>query len=387
MMRAKTIVLSLSGPGSHTILEEPGRGDLCIGPESSGTPSPDVLVGADETLNWSTFEPLKVPAGYSWPRHFHYRGNDRGFFTWSERRRIETFEWTPLTDTVVNARDARIDHLVLHLNTASLEIVLPSYCKRLTIMGEPSRLRAELSSNATCPALEFHPSTKPSPSAAPITLPRFGTLVAALSVDVYVEPLRQPFDCASLLLFPRLQRVALRGQLTGLEALAQLPDLKSLELRYCADLSALPPLNVWPELNYVIGWNIEKSAGKRLQAEIKQLTKTVARKWDFASITQLRSPEWFTAEYGLPFSAWPKRHAKTAIRAYQSAQESIATATSSANVEQAIRVFVRTINSLPSLETTEREDSAEAVAQLIANAKLRISVDLARSWFDDERKF
>jgi hypothetical protein len=86
MMRAKTIVLSLSGPGSHTIVEEPGRGDLCIGPESSGNPSPDVVVAADQTLNWPTFDPLKVPAGYSWPRHFHYRGNDHGFFTWSERR-------------------------------------------------------------------------------------------------------------------------------------------------------------------------------------------------------------------------------------------------------------------------------------------------------------
>ena len=106
MARAQTIVLSLSGPRSHTIVDDPGRGDLCIGPANSGAPTPDVVVAPDDALNWSTFDSLTVPAGYSWPRLFHYRGNDHGFFAWSGKRRIETFEWTPLTDAVVDARDA-----------------------------------------------------------------------------------------------------------------------------------------------------------------------------------------------------------------------------------------------------------------------------------------
>ena len=387
MARANTIVLSLSGPRSHTIVDEPGRGDLCIGPANTGAPTPDVVVAADDALNWSTFDPLTVPAGYSWPRLFHYRGNDHGFFAWSEKRRIETFEWTPLTDAVVDARDAQIDNLVIHLGAASLDIVLPNRCERLTITGDLSRLRANLAAGAACPALVFHPNTKPSGSAAPIALPRFGALSAASSVDVHVEPLRQPFDCASLLQFPSLERVALRGNFAGLEALAQLPELTSLELRYCANLAGLPPLKVWPQLNQLIGWNIEEGAGKRLRTEIKHLTKTAARKWAVASVTQLRRPEWFTAEYGLPFSAWPKRDAKTAISAYLSAQKSIAAATSSTSVEQAIRAFVQVINALPNIETTEREDSAEAVAQLAANARPTISTEFALSWFDDERKF
>lgn len=63
------------------------------------------------------------------------------------------------------------------------------------------------------------------------------------------------------------------------------------ELRHCPDLSGLPPVKTWSMLTNVIGWNVEESAGKRLRAELEQLGK--ARTWGIASVTQLRSAEWF----------------------------------------------------------------------------------------------
>ncbi|MBL8743213.1 MAG: leucine-rich repeat domain-containing protein, partial [Myxococcales bacterium] len=341
MPAAKTIVLSLSGPSSHSIVHQPGRGDLRIGPASPGDLAPDVVVAPDDALDWSTFDPLKVPAGYPWPRAFHYSGNDRGFFAWSTKRRIETFEWTPLTDALVDASSARIDRLALDLRAASLEIVLPKHCEHVAISGDPRRLRPRLAAGATCPSLTFQPTTTPSRRAAPIALPRFDDLASAISVEVSVAPLRQPFDCASLLQFPNLESVALSGHLARLTALAELTKLESLSLRYCPDLASLPSLATWPRLTELIGWNIEETAGKRLRAEIKTIAKSAGREWSHASATQLRRPEWFTTEYGLPFSSWPKRLAKSAVRAYRSAETSIAAARSKTSVERAIRGFVR----------------------------------------------
>ena len=94
-----------------------------------------------------------------------------------------------------------------------------------------------------------------------------------------------------------------------------------------------------------------------------------------------------TTEHGLPFAAWPKSTARAAVRAYRTAEVGITAAASPDDVETAIRDFVQAINALPGIETTEREDTGEAIAQLAGQAPLPISADLAQAWFDAERDF
>lgn len=97
-----------------------------------------------------------------------------------------------------------------------------------------------------------------------------------------------------------------------------------------------------------------------------------------ASVTRLRTAEWFERVHGLPFGSWPPSTARRATKAFRAAE-------AADDPETGIRAFVRTINDLPGIDTIEREDAAEAVVQLAARAK--ISEDLALSWFDADRDF
>ncbi|WP_051840914.1 hypothetical protein [Streptomyces sp. NRRL F-5126] len=382
MRSAESVPLSLTGPASHTIVREPGVGSLTIGPADAGGPRPDLVVGADDTINWSAFD-----GNTFWPRYLTYRGNDIGFFAWSMKRPVEGVTWIPQAAAEVDASQARIRELSVHLHAVGLDIVLPNDCSSFVAVGDLSQLKSKPAADALCPRLVFRPTTKPSRRADPLSLPNFPALAAATSVSVTVDPLRQAFDCTSLLQFPRTRHVSLRGRLTGLEALARFNDLVGLELRYCPDLSTLPPLDTWPDLTTFIGWNIDEATGKRLRTEIRSLTRTAGRQWEFASAKQLRSPEWFATEYGLPFSGWPAKAARVAVKEYRAAEAGMVASPSLRGAEAAIRAFVRAVNVLPAVETTEREDAAEAVVQLAASAPVDIAVDLALSWFESERDF
>jgi hypothetical protein len=379
-------VLSLTGLDSHRFVRKPGVGVVHIGgPEGS----PDLVVDADDRINWTAFDPFTVPAGYPWPRSIRYEGNDSGFFEWSERRPIETFAWAPARAMEVDARDACIGRLSLTLRHAPLRIVLPPASNGLvdvSVTGDLSLLTIYLAAADECPALTFHPDTKPSRQAEPLKLPTLAALAGCRSVDIYVSPLRQPFDCTSLTQFPGISRVSLSGALANLASLAELREVETLRLLYCPDLSALPPLATWRKLRTVLASNIEEGAGKRLRAEIRVLAKA-GRAWDVASATQLRHSDWFDREYGLPFSQWPARCARAATAAFRASEAAIQDSRTLAEVQRAVTRFVGKINGMSSIETVEREDVAEAVCQLASRASFEVPDEIALTWFDAVRDF
>jgi hypothetical protein len=372
MVRPQNIVLSLTGPASHTVEVPAGQGSLSIGPVVPGAPEPDVVVGPDDVLDWYSFDAFPKSGGYHWPRVLRYQGNDTGFFAWSQRRRIEQFHWIPTTPTTVDGGAARIDHLTVSLRGAALTIVLPTTTSTFTAQGDLSRLQAEAAADGNCPHLHFYPDTRASRHAEPLELPPLPSLGAATSVYVGVKPLRQPFDCGSLLQFPYLTGVRLLGQLTNLEALAELPHLQRLQLRDCPDLTGLPSLTAWPDLRDLDAANIGQAAGRDLRQQLKD--RQLAR----ASVTGLRTAEWFEQDYGLPFSTWPAATARHATKAFRAAE-------AADDPEKGIRAFIHAINDLPGIGTIEREDVGEAVALLAARTKT--SEDLALSWFDADRDF
>ena len=372
MPNAETLVLSLSGPGSHAIEVPAGQGSLSIGPVVPGESKPDVVVGPDDVLHWSAFDGLTVPAGYPWPRFLRYRGSDTGFLAWSRRRSIEQFTWTPTVPLTVDAGAADIHRLTVTLRGAALTIVLPTTTVSFTACGDLALLQAELAAGGVCPDLYFYPDTRASRDAEPLKLPPLPSLGEATAVYVGVKPLRQAFDCASLLQFPQLTQVRLLGQLSNLDALAQLAHVRRLQLGDCPDLPGLPSLTTWPGLRDFDASNIAAEAGRDLRQQLKGV------RLSHASVTGLRTADWFERDYGLPFSEWPSATARRAIKAFRSAE-------AADDPETGIRAFTRAINDLPGLGTIEREDAGEAVALLAARAG--IAQDLALSWFDAERDF
>jgi hypothetical protein len=377
-------VISLTGPSSHRLERRPGVGVVTIGPAAPGRPRPDLVADPADAIDWEVFTPFTVPAGYPWPRRIVYEGDDTGFLRWAERRPIEDFDWQPHGPHDVDASRARIGRFAVRLRRAPLRLTLPSMVDgHFRVVGDPGLLTPALAVGAGCPSLDFAPDTLPARTAEPIRLPALAAFAEAGSVSVSVPPLRQAFDCASLSQFPRVRNLVLAGQLVNLDALARLRQLRGLQLRFCPDLSGLPPLHAWPELTHLIAYNVDDVTGRRLRGELRRSD----RDWRDTNVTRLRKPEWFATEHGLPFAAWPSARAKAATRAYRAAEHAIAEAEAPDDVEAAIRAFVREVNRMSGIETTEREDAGEAVARLTDDTPVGNLNDAAAGWFDNERDF
>ena len=262
--------------------------------------------------------------------------------------------------------------MLVELPDADVSIVLPHRLIEFSCSGDVSLLRAEWSGPTKCPGLHFYPRTHPSTGAEPLRLPDLPSLRAVRSVSVKVSPVRQPFDCASLLQFPDLTRIRLFGNLANLDALSQFPALQGMQLGDCPHLDGLPTPDTWPHLNDFSAAGIEQGAGKRLRRHF------TAHPIVHASITRLRLPGWFDQHHGLPFNDWPSAAARRTTTAFRAAE-------TAADPEAGIRQFVRLINTLPGIHTIEREDAAEAVALLAA--RHAVDTDRALGWFDEERDF
>ncbi len=369
-------IISLTGPDSHRLIMAPGVGGCAI-----GGPHADLAVAPGDRLDWTVFDRFSTPAGSPWPRWIRYEGDDTGWIEWSTGRPIEGFSWTPHAAHDIDLSRAGLGDFGLTLSHAPVRVVLPE-TTRFSAGGDLSLFTPVLGCGRPCPRLGFSPRTSAA-TGIPVALPVMPAVAAATTVAVHVPPLRQPFDCASLLQFPDLRHLELSGSLTNLQALAEFRGLTGLELRFVPDLAGLPSVEGWPELSRLIAWNVDDRGGKPLRAQVRRST----REWAYASVSRLRTGEWFASEYGLPFAAWPTRSAKVAVKAFRAARTTIDAAAGPETVEEAVRGFVAAINRLPRIETTEREDAQVAVAQLTAVTPLGDLSGPAGVWFDETREF
>ncbi|SDS44824.1 hypothetical protein [Actinoplanes derwentensis] len=362
-------IISLTGPDSHRLKREPGVGSCSL-----GGPDTDLQVAPGDTINWSAFDPYSTPAGSHWPRWITYEGDDTGWAAWSQHRPIEGLTWSPQSAQDLDASRADIHSLSVRVRRAPLRLVLPPG-HNFFAGGDLILFTPVLAPGAQCPTVGFSPTT---------TLPIMPALARAASVSVSVQPLRKPFDCASLLQFTELRHLQLSGSMTNLEALAELRGLTGLHLRFVPEMAGLPSLNAWPELLQLIAWNVDDREGKRLRTELR---RAVHEGWEYSSVSKSRSAEWFATEYRLPFSAWPPKSARAAVKAFRAAEKAVGTATTEFTVETAVRGFVAAINRLPRIETTEREDAQAAVALLATDTPLGDLRKPADDWFETTRDF
>lgn len=386
--------LALTDGSPHALHTSPGQGSLEIGPRD-GCPKADLWVDASQTLDWSCFDVFATPAGSPWPRHIRYTGCDHGFFPWSAHRPIENFSWWPLLsgELHVDARASRIQSLAIHLpkqSTGRLTLHLPDGESAppltLSLHGDLSKITVK---GAPPKHLSLSPYTRKRSSDAPLQLPDLGMLQQTTSLELCNSAGRQPISLQGLKQFTQLSSLALRGQCTELESLLCLTELSALQLRFMPQLSGLPALDSWPSLEHFIAYNVEEAAGKRLRLQLKAREKL--RPWqDYSSVSQLRKPEWWSKEYGHPFYGWPAARAKLAHAAYDLAEQSLLQAQNREQAQAALSMFAARFNTVKGMETSEREDLAEAVwqlAQLPQARALGLSDALAQQWFDEARNY
>ncbi|MBU5673621.1 hypothetical protein [Paenibacillus brevis] len=381
--------IDLTGPQSHTLVIQPGVGSLSIGPPHLGKKA-DLHVPSDACIDWTVFDVFSTPAGSPWPRFLHYTGSDAGFMEWAKTRPIEEMTWAPVlsADTAADASESILHSLHIELGPSGerLSLKLPKSSFRLSVSGDLSRF----TSTGGIPSfLALAPSTGRRKNDPPFRLPDLGELHQVTSLTLQNTPLGQPISLDCLDRFPNLNSLSLWGNFCDLDLSAGHAGLTNLELRFMPDLEGLPSLDAWPSLDRFIAYNVEESAGKRLKQQMK--ARDQVRPWTgHHSVSQLRKPEWWTTEYGRPFSSWPKRLAKLANEAYDITQAALAQARSFADAEAAITAFAARFNSLKGIETTEREDLGEAVWQL-SQSEHRIGKpipeELAQGWFDAARDY
>lgn len=378
--------LGLTGPGSHVVKIEAGQGSFALGPKGMpGVRKVDAVVDPGAAIDWSAFDDLTVPAGYPWPRFFHYQGGDTGFAAWSRRRPIEDFSWRPVGTARLDLAGAQIGTLEISLGDADLELSLDGRAEvgTLAVEGDPDRLTVA-GAGQEVPDLLFRLGRRG--SAETLALPPQGGLAKARSVTVGVDPMGPAFDCASLLQFERLEILTLSGALTNLEQLSRLAGLQHLAIRFCPDLSGLPALTDFPKLTGFIAANVDKATGQGLKPQVDQLAAS-GRLTEYANVSALRDAAWFATEYGAPFAWWPEKTGKKAGKAYKTAAAAVGKARSAAEVRTAVEAFVAAINALPGIETSEREDVGVAVDRLAGLAPAAVTPDQVQAWFDAARDF
>ncbi|WP_420112632.1 hypothetical protein [Pseudactinotalea sp.] len=379
--------IDLTGPESHVLVRRPGERAISIGPHEQC----DLVVGNEQQVQWDALdEPSLVAAG--WPSTLRYEGADPEVARWAARRGIENLQVTASRKLDLDLTETSLQYLTLRAAGHPLSATLPSATTLdyIALAGDPAEITVRLHPDGSVPGVILEPTRTggrerrlaPSEgSAGARSLPMPPALRDTATVLVYGDPFDVPFDARSLLSYPHLSRVELRGAVAHLDALARLP-LHSLELRYVPDLTGLPPLSTWPHLAQVIVWNSDAAATKRVRSEVRRMPPGEGLR----SASQGRDAAWFATEHGLPFSAWPKQSASAATRAFREAAKEITAAASPEEAQAAIEHLVRAANALPEIFTSEREDLGEAV-WLLAQLTEHLDPAAAMARFDAVRDF
>ena len=372
------IILSLTGPDSHSLALEVGVGSLRIAPDPAGTQH-ELNAAPDDVINWAVFDDMRTGGGSNWPRWINYEGNDTSLFNWMHTRRTEAVSFTPHKDMELDLSDCKLTALTLYPRKHRMRIVLPRALHSLSIVGNPALVQC--SSQEDMGSLRI--ALGGGANGALTSVANLSYLHQSKNLSIRNAVLGAPFDCKSLLEYRQLRSISLYGTMSHLEALAEL-QLEALELRFIADLTGLPELSAWPQLRGLIAWNADETIGRRLRKEIKSRSTCDG---DHFSVSQLRNREWFVEECGLPFGAWSSKNEKAASKAFKSAAKRLRAANGNDDARAAVVEFVERINQLQGIETAERDDVSVAAGLLATICPDLVSAEQVDAWLNDTRDF
>lgn len=376
-LKEMKIQISLTGENSHNFILYPGEGYFSVGSIGVDEENIQAWVNKDDIIHWNVLDECNIAP---WPRFLYYTGNDLSFVLWSQNRRIEEFTWKPLKKMKVDFSKSMIDQLYIHSNY-ELNLILGDKIRYLDLYGNPNNFIIDKCS--TVPSLGFYP--KKDKSLSMHVLPNYPCFKDATELLVKVDPNDAPFDCNSLLQFPKLELLHLIGNMTNLEVIKELKFLKKLGFWDVPNLSTLPSLDSWDSLDKFVAMNIDENSGKRLRKELSVLKKV--RKFEYASISKLRNKLWFETEYGIPFSFWPYNNEKKATRAYKNCLKKVKMAVTEEDIKNAIIEFTNKINCLENIESVERDDTYKALCIIMKNSPIEIEHNKWYDWFDETRNF
>ena len=385
----KEIVLSLTEKDSHKFFIPGGQGGFSIGIKGLSEGEFDVLLDKDEIINWNCFDGYYSMAGYqeknkypygNWPRFFYYQGNDIGFIKWSFKRRIESFYWEPQKDMMVDFTNAMIGSLTLKTNY-KIELLLGNKIRCLNLLGNLENYSIKKCDSVT--SLFFQPDYDK--NLLSYKLPNYEVLKNIERIEVRVSPLSPPFDCTSLLQFPNIKELSLLGNMTNLNVLKNLKNIEKLGMWDMPNLSFMPKLESWKNLKWFVAVNIDENGGRLFRQELVSLKKS--KKFDFVSVRKLRNPLWFETNYGIPFSYWEGINEKKAINAYKKCLKNVKNSNNEEEIKIAIVDFIKKINKLENIESTERDDVYTALCTIMKNSPINIDNETWKLWFDEVRNF
>lgn len=293
---------------------------------------------------------------------------------------IEDFTWCPQGDVQADFSQANIRTLSI-INHHQCSLVLPKNFYRLTLRGDLSAFDIQ-GSISHLSFLNLRPTLDKLDNAYQITF--YPVFAQQKYLNVVGDIGKQAIDCKSLLAYQELESLSLSGYFINLQALSELKHLKYLSLRNMPDLSSLTDLTTFHQLNSLSIYFADEQGGKRLKQQLK-LNKNLSLQE--VSICQLKKPSWFMIEYMMPFRTWKTKNLKQASKYYKSSIKQLNKQTDIEIIKSIIIEFVKAFNTLDGIETTEREDIATAVLQLIEVPGVKIDHAQALQWFDEYRDY
>lgn len=371
------VQVPLTGKNIHEFTLYPGEGYFSIGVKGINKDHMKTWVNKDDVINWGALDDCNIR---NWPRSLYYTGNDISFVTWSQKRRIEDFTWKPLKKMKIDFSKSMIDKLYID-SDYELKLIFGNKIGYLDLYGDPNKFLIEKCD--VVPSLGFYP--KKDSNLKIYQLPKYNCFKNAKELLIKVDSNGAPFDCSSILQFSELELLHLIGNMTNLYALKELKNLKKLGFWDAPNLSGIPPLDSWKNLNKFVAMNIDEKVGKKLKKELIELKKV--RHIEFGSITKLRNKLWFETECGIPFSQWIEENEKKATSAYKKCLKSVKKAQSEDELKVAIIEFTNKMNTLEDIETMERDDIYTALCLIMKNSPVEIEHDKWFLWFDETRKF
>lgn len=366
--------LPLTKNKSYETVVFPGQGYFWIGTEGITKEKCEVLLEANEEINWDAFNGYYVPGDWEyrdeipygdWPRFFRYYGNDNGFIEWSKKRRIEEFEWYLYEDKKAEFTDASIGRLLLHIKESKLECTIGKKTHDLELFGNLENFKIKKCGNLR--TIGFHPEYEN--NIDKYQLPTFEAFKDATDIIIMVPVASSPFDCESLLQFKNLKELSLIGNMTNLHALEKLEYLEGIWLHNIPNIENFPHLTTWKNLKHFSAIDIEKEAGLHLRKEAKELQERIDK--DDIGIYGLKPLIWFETKYGIPFKLWEEESKKIATKAYKKLYDEIRKTKEKSNIKTSFINYIQKFSELDKISEKQKKDIDSSINKIVESLEIK----------------